>query len=142
MVAKLEEKVLSLEEGSCMDAVILPLHGSLPPEMQARSSKFNVLISLSICQCSRMGCCECLSLRLLMIDYCISILNMWLHCLNKFADSPPFLISLLSFCQLLMSSVDLNNRICSFCICFQFILFSSCQIWVIVMTMPSNKKKV
>ena len=35
MVSKLEEKVLSLEEGSCMDAIILPLHGSLPPEMQA-----------------------------------------------------------------------------------------------------------
>ncbi|XXG45040.1 hypothetical protein AAC387_Pa02g0231 [Persea americana] len=36
MVSKLEEKVLSLEEGSCMDAIILPLHGSLPPEMQVR----------------------------------------------------------------------------------------------------------
>lgn len=36
MVSKLEEKVLRLEEGSCMDAIILPLHGSLPPEMQAR----------------------------------------------------------------------------------------------------------
>lgn len=36
MVSKLEEKVRSLEEGSCMDAIILPLHGSLPPEMQVR----------------------------------------------------------------------------------------------------------
>ncbi|XP_058102260.1 probable pre-mRNA-splicing factor ATP-dependent RNA helicase DEAH4 isoform X2 [Magnolia sinica] len=36
MVSKLEEKVQSLEEGSCMDALILPLHGSLPPEMQVR----------------------------------------------------------------------------------------------------------
>ncbi|KAF9599639.1 hypothetical protein IFM89_001585 [Coptis chinensis] len=37
MVSKLEEKVQSLAEGSCMDAIILPLHGSLPPEMQAMS---------------------------------------------------------------------------------------------------------
>ncbi|XP_031267993.1 probable pre-mRNA-splicing factor ATP-dependent RNA helicase DEAH4 [Pistacia vera] len=36
LVSKLEEKVRSLEEGSCMDAIILPLHGSLPPEMQVR----------------------------------------------------------------------------------------------------------
>ncbi|WMV29099.1 hypothetical protein MTR67_022484 [Solanum verrucosum] len=35
LVLKLEERVQSLEEGSCMDALILPLHGSLPPEMQA-----------------------------------------------------------------------------------------------------------
>lgn len=41
MVSKLEEKVLSLEEGSCMDAIILPLHGSLPPEMQARFTLSN-----------------------------------------------------------------------------------------------------
>ncbi|MBA0648802.1 hypothetical protein Goklo_016447, partial [Gossypium klotzschianum] len=34
LVSKLEDKVRSLEEGSCMDAIILPLHGSLPPEMQ------------------------------------------------------------------------------------------------------------
>ncbi|CAL5390094.1 unnamed protein product [Camellia sinensis] len=36
LVKKLEERVQSLEEGSCMDAVILPLHGSLPPELQVR----------------------------------------------------------------------------------------------------------
>ncbi|XVF85212.1 hypothetical protein PTKIN_Ptkin17bG0099900 [Pterospermum kingtungense] len=36
LVSKLEDKVQSLEEGSCMDAIILPLHGSLPPEMQVR----------------------------------------------------------------------------------------------------------
>lgn len=36
LVSKLEERVRRLEEGSCMDAVILPLHGSLPPEMQVR----------------------------------------------------------------------------------------------------------
>ncbi|KAE8719582.1 hypothetical protein F3Y22_tig00109937pilonHSYRG00002 [Hibiscus syriacus] len=36
LVSKLEDKVQSLEEGSCMDALILPLHGSLPPEMQVR----------------------------------------------------------------------------------------------------------
>ncbi|CAN4118199.1 unnamed protein product [Withania somnifera] len=36
LVLKLEERVQSLEEGSCMDALILPLHGSLPPEMQVR----------------------------------------------------------------------------------------------------------
>ncbi|KAH9708331.1 putative pre-mRNA-splicing factor ATP-dependent RNA helicase DEAH4 [Citrus sinensis] len=35
LVSKLEDKIQSLDEGSCMDAVILPLHGSLPPEMQA-----------------------------------------------------------------------------------------------------------
>ena len=35
LVSKLEEKVYNLEEGSCMDAVVLPLHGSLPPELQA-----------------------------------------------------------------------------------------------------------
>ncbi|KAL4192929.1 hypothetical protein AMTRI_Chr06g196760 [Amborella trichopoda] len=33
-VSKLEERIRSLEEGSCMGAIILPLHGSLPPEMQ------------------------------------------------------------------------------------------------------------
>lgn len=36
LVSKLEDKVRSLEEGSCMDAIILPLHGSLPPELQVR----------------------------------------------------------------------------------------------------------
>ncbi|GJS42038.1 probable pre-mRNA-splicing factor ATP-dependent RNA helicase DEAH4 isoform X1 [Tanacetum coccineum] len=35
LVSRLEEKIQSLEVGSCMDAVVLPLHGSLPPEMQA-----------------------------------------------------------------------------------------------------------
>ncbi|KAJ0815321.1 putative RNA helicase [Helianthus annuus] len=35
LVSKLEEKIQSLEVGSCMDALVLPLHGSLPPEMQA-----------------------------------------------------------------------------------------------------------
>ncbi|XP_057819000.2 probable pre-mRNA-splicing factor ATP-dependent RNA helicase DEAH4 isoform X2 [Cryptomeria japonica] len=35
-VSKLEERIRSLDEGSCMDAIILPLHGSLPPEMQVR----------------------------------------------------------------------------------------------------------
>lgn len=34
MVSKLEEKIQNLEEGSCMDALVLPLHGSLPPELQ------------------------------------------------------------------------------------------------------------
>uniref|UniRef100_A0A7N0T0X3 RNA helicase n=1 Tax=Kalanchoe fedtschenkoi TaxID=63787 RepID=A0A7N0T0X3_KALFE len=36
LVAKLSERVSSLEEGSCMDAVVLPLHGSLMPELQVR----------------------------------------------------------------------------------------------------------
>lgn len=36
MVSKLEERIQSLEEGSCMDALVHPLHGSLPPEMQVR----------------------------------------------------------------------------------------------------------
>ncbi|KAF7043872.1 hypothetical protein CFC21_053177, partial [Triticum aestivum] len=34
MVSKLEERIQNLEEGSCMDALVLPLHGSLPPEQQ------------------------------------------------------------------------------------------------------------
>ncbi|KAL3835675.1 hypothetical protein ACJIZ3_010411 [Penstemon smallii] len=36
LVSRLEERIQNLEEGSCMDAVILPLHGSLPPELQIR----------------------------------------------------------------------------------------------------------
>nr|GEX99983.1 probable pre-mRNA-splicing factor ATP-dependent RNA helicase DEAH4 [Tanacetum cinerariifolium] len=36
LVSSLEEKIQNLEVGSCMDAVVLPLHGSLPPEMQIR----------------------------------------------------------------------------------------------------------
>ncbi|CAA7396407.1 unnamed protein product [Spirodela intermedia] len=36
MVKKLEERIMDLEEGSCMDALVLPLHGSLPPELQVR----------------------------------------------------------------------------------------------------------
>ncbi|XP_020588625.1 probable pre-mRNA-splicing factor ATP-dependent RNA helicase DEAH4 isoform X2 [Phalaenopsis equestris] len=36
MVSKLEEKIQNLDEGSCMDAQVLSLHGSLPPEMQVR----------------------------------------------------------------------------------------------------------
>ncbi|KAK1572130.1 hypothetical protein Q3G72_028075 [Acer saccharum] len=35
LVSMLEDRIQSLQEGSCMDAIILPLHGSLPPEMQA-----------------------------------------------------------------------------------------------------------
>ncbi|PIN24636.1 DEAH-box RNA helicase [Handroanthus impetiginosus] len=35
-VSKMEERIQNLEEGSCMDAIILPLHGSLPPELQVR----------------------------------------------------------------------------------------------------------
>uniref|UniRef100_A0A803M2B2 RNA helicase n=1 Tax=Chenopodium quinoa TaxID=63459 RepID=A0A803M2B2_CHEQI len=37
LVQKLEDRVRSLEEGSVMDAVIYPLHGSLPPELQLKS---------------------------------------------------------------------------------------------------------
>ncbi|KAK9707499.1 hypothetical protein RND81_07G201800 [Saponaria officinalis] len=37
LVMKFEEKVRNLEEGSVMDAVIYPLHGSLPPELQVRA---------------------------------------------------------------------------------------------------------
>ncbi|KAK8933842.1 putative pre-mRNA-splicing factor ATP-dependent RNA helicase [Platanthera zijinensis] len=36
MVSKLEEKIQNLDEGSCMDALVLPLHGTLPPELQVR----------------------------------------------------------------------------------------------------------
>jgi ATP-dependent RNA helicase DHX8/PRP22 len=39
LVSRLEEKVRSLAEGSCMDAIIYPLHGSLPPEMQVTISR-------------------------------------------------------------------------------------------------------
>ncbi|GKD93141.1 hypothetical protein Tco_1372978 [Tanacetum coccineum] len=35
LVSRLEEKNQSLEVGSCMDAVVLPLQASLPPEMPA-----------------------------------------------------------------------------------------------------------
>uniref|UniRef100_A0A0R0L649 Uncharacterized protein n=1 Tax=Glycine max TaxID=3847 RepID=A0A0R0L649_SOYBN len=37
LVSKLEDKVCAPEEGSCMDAIILHLHGCLPPELQASS---------------------------------------------------------------------------------------------------------
>lgn len=40
LVSKLEDKVQTLEEGSCTDAIILPLHGSLPPEMQVADFLF------------------------------------------------------------------------------------------------------
>ncbi|KAL3504438.1 hypothetical protein ACH5RR_034279 [Cinchona calisaya] len=33
-VKKLEERIQNLKEGCCRDAIILPLHGSLPPELQ------------------------------------------------------------------------------------------------------------
>ncbi|CAO2829438.1 unnamed protein product [Amaranthus hypochondriacus] len=36
LVNKLEDRVRNLEEGSVMDAVVYPLHGSLPPELQVR----------------------------------------------------------------------------------------------------------
>ncbi|XP_042373079.1 probable pre-mRNA-splicing factor ATP-dependent RNA helicase DEAH4 isoform X1 [Zingiber officinale] len=36
MVSRLEDSIQKLEEGSCVDAIVLPLHGSLPPEMQVR----------------------------------------------------------------------------------------------------------
>lgn len=43
LVSKLEDKVRALEEGSCMDAIIFPLHGSLPPELQASSFHFSTI---------------------------------------------------------------------------------------------------
>ncbi|THU45793.1 hypothetical protein C4D60_Mb02t21730 [Musa balbisiana] len=43
MVFKLEEKIQNLEEGSCMDAIVFPLHGSLPPELQAISSNLIII---------------------------------------------------------------------------------------------------
>jgi len=45
LVSKMEEKVRALDEGSCMDAIIFPLHGSLPPELQV-SSFFLILYNL------------------------------------------------------------------------------------------------
>ncbi|GJR85259.1 probable pre-mRNA-splicing factor ATP-dependent RNA helicase DEAH4 [Tanacetum coccineum] len=48
LVSRLEEKILSLEVGSCMDAVVLPLHGSLPPEMQASFEMFYKVDSLKL----------------------------------------------------------------------------------------------
>eukprot|EP00850_Spirogloea_muscicola_P002320 SM000009S23449 [mRNA] locus=s9:45710:49660:- [translate_table: standard] len=35
-IKKVQDKISSLQEGECMDALILPLHASLPPEFQAR----------------------------------------------------------------------------------------------------------
>ncbi|KAH7439835.1 hypothetical protein KP509_04G078700 [Ceratopteris richardii] len=35
-IMKLEDRIRQLEEGSCMDAIILPLHASLEPELQVR----------------------------------------------------------------------------------------------------------
>ncbi|TVU25701.1 hypothetical protein EJB05_28206 [Eragrostis curvula] len=49
MVSKLEERIQNLEEGSCMDALVLPLHGSLPPELQASNCYcciFDLLLAL------------------------------------------------------------------------------------------------
>ncbi|GJR20300.1 probable pre-mRNA-splicing factor ATP-dependent RNA helicase DEAH4 [Tanacetum coccineum] len=48
LVSRLEEKIQSLEVGSCMDAVVLPLHGSLPPEMQASFEMFYKVDSLKL----------------------------------------------------------------------------------------------
>ncbi|CAM8971781.1 unnamed protein product [Rhodiola kirilowii] len=36
LVVKLTDRIGSLQEGSCMDAIVLPLHGSLMPELQVR----------------------------------------------------------------------------------------------------------
>lgn len=36
LVSKLEERIQKLEEGTCMDALVYPLHGSLSPELQIR----------------------------------------------------------------------------------------------------------
>ncbi|KAH6777513.1 RNA helicase family protein [Perilla frutescens var. frutescens] len=36
LVSKLEERIRKLDEGSCIDALIYPLHGSMPPELQIR----------------------------------------------------------------------------------------------------------
>lgn len=35
-IGKIEDRIRLLEEGSCMDAIILPLHASLEPELQMR----------------------------------------------------------------------------------------------------------
>ncbi|KAL3504452.1 hypothetical protein ACH5RR_034293 [Cinchona calisaya] len=43
LVQKLEERIQNLQEGSCLDAIILPLHGSLPPELQESLSSPCVL---------------------------------------------------------------------------------------------------
>ena len=50
MVSKLEERIQNLEEGSCIDALVLPLHGSLPPELQASSSPCTFDLHLSAFQ--------------------------------------------------------------------------------------------
>lgn len=49
LVSKLEDKVRGLEEGSCMDVIILPLHGSLPPELQASSFHFCAIFLIEKC---------------------------------------------------------------------------------------------
>ncbi|OVA15404.1 Helicase [Macleaya cordata] len=47
-VKKLEERIQSLEEGCCMDAIVLPLHGSLPPEMQASLNSFYLFLMVRV----------------------------------------------------------------------------------------------
>lgn len=45
-MSKLEHKIQSLEEGSVLDALVLPLHGSLPPEMQVIVSSSYITVLL------------------------------------------------------------------------------------------------
>ncbi|KAG4929841.1 hypothetical protein JHK82_046913 [Glycine max] len=45
LVSKLVDKVCAPEEGSCIDATILPLHGCLPLELQANIDALIILTS-------------------------------------------------------------------------------------------------
>lgn len=42
----LEERVKTMEEGSCLDVIILPLYASLPPELQACDNTIHVAFFL------------------------------------------------------------------------------------------------
>ena len=43
-VAKVSDAVASMPAGSCGDLVALPLYAALPPEMQARSKIYNIIL--------------------------------------------------------------------------------------------------
>ena len=42
----LEERVKMMEEGSCLDVIILPLYASLPPELQACDNTIHLVFFL------------------------------------------------------------------------------------------------
>nr|GEZ23481.1 probable pre-mRNA-splicing factor ATP-dependent RNA helicase DEAH4 [Tanacetum cinerariifolium] len=52
LVSRLEEKIQSLKVGSCMDAVVLPLHGSLPPEIPPPKDCRRIIVATNIAETS------------------------------------------------------------------------------------------